>query len=199
MRTVLLSVCALGVTQRLRMAADVANGMRHLHSLDSIHRDLKSDNCLVGEHMRVKVADFGASRLLQSGRVGGAGVGGTADGASSALTGAVGTPLWMAPELLGQRADYGQEIDIYSYGIVMWELLTRQTPWEHLEASEARFMLTLRDAIVAGDRPRLPQHTVFPHAYMQVMTKCWSGQPHARPSFVDIAKALEALLSFEDE
>lgn len=61
----------------------------------------------------------------------------------------VGTPLWMAPELLGNTGDvYSAKIDVYSFAMVMWELATRKTPWEgEIKASGIRFMADLRNKV----------------------------------------------------
>ena len=77
---------------RVRIARQVADGMRHLHSLSIVHRDLKSDNVLLDDNLNAKVADFGTSRVL--GAVGAPGVAeSTADSGTASMTRAVGTQL----------------------------------------------------------------------------------------------------------
>eukprot|EP01094_Clydonella_sp_ATCC50884_P018705 TRINITY_DN3506_c0_g1_i3.p1 TRINITY_DN3506_c0_g1~~TRINITY_DN3506_c0_g1_i3.p1 ORF type:complete len:405 (+),score=58.43 TRINITY_DN3506_c0_g1_i3:460-1674(+) len=100
--------CALPYDRRLRMALDTAKGMHYLHSLDPkvIHRDLKSPNLLVMKDYRVKVTDFGTSKLLDN----------------MTMTNNVGSPLWSAPEVL-RFSSYSEKADIYSFGIVLWELI----------------------------------------------------------------------------
>jgi serine/threonine protein kinase len=199
MRTVLLSERTLPCTVRLQMAMDIARGMRHLHSLGTIHRDLKSDNCLVGDNMRVKVADFGTSRLLKGRHHENRSVEWDSTTESTAtLTHGVGTPLWMAPELMQRGHHYGQTIDQYSFGIVMWELVTRHEPWkEEIVESGPHFSFALRDAVLDGKRPTVPKETEteFPEAYITLMQQCWSGSPQDRPSFVEVVRILDELVS----
>ena len=102
------------------IALAVSSGMHYLHSRDPpiLHLDLKSPNILVDEKWRVKIADFGMSRERFS-------------TLASARSEFHGTPEWMAPEML--RAEpYDERADIYSFGVVCWELLTTRTPWDDL-------------------------------------------------------------------
>ena len=105
--------------RRVRMALDVAKGMHYLHSCDPIivHRDLKSPNLLVDRHWVVKVCDFGLSRMKNHTFL-------------SSKSNA-GTPEWMAPEVLRNEPS-DEKSDVFSYGVIFWELLTRQEPWSGL-------------------------------------------------------------------
>eukprot|EP00041_Stephanoeca_diplocostata_P032953 m.1074894 g.1074894 ORF g.1074894 m.1074894 type:complete len:1016 (-) comp24238_c0_seq68:1890-4937(-) len=204
MRKVLASVRVLSCATRVGMALDIARGMRHLHGIGSLHRDLKSDNCLVGDNLRTKVADFGTSRLIKGGNM----TNNTASwqgmdveaGAPFDLnTHGVGTPLWMAPEMMRRGGAYGQAVDIYSYGIVLWELLTRETPWEkEILETGAHFSPALWNAVQGGVRPTLPAVTEFADAYVKLLTQCWQGEPSARPAFADIVTTLETLEEHPD-
>ncbi|EFJ40275.1 hypothetical protein VOLCADRAFT_69740, partial [Volvox carteri f. nagariensis] len=105
------------------VAMSVARGMAYLHSRAPpiLHLDLKSPNVLVDDRWRVKIADFGLSRVRQRTYV--------SSGA------AAGSPEWMAPEVL--RCDhYAEAADVYSYGVILWELLTGQAPWADLNAMQ---------------------------------------------------------------
>jgi len=198
MRKMLLSDGPLTCVSRILMAIDVARGMAHLHSLECIHRDLKSDNCLVGHNFRVKVGDFGTSRLL---RTQGVAVSGDDDASTRigesldvthSLTGDVGTPLWMAPELMraGVRK-YGMEVDVYSYGIILWELMCRATPWEQaVPETDVQFMGALQNAVLGGVRPRLPAETDFPDEFIALMKECWAGDCEHRPTFAHVVAVL---------
>ena len=101
----------------------------------------------------------------------------------------VGTPMWMAPEVLaGER--YGPSADVYSYGIVLWEIAAHSIPWSDLPDGPF-FLNQLRAKIEAGERPAVDP--TWPRDYVALMRACWAGPPHDRPQFKDIARQLETL------
>ena len=93
----------------LKMGAEVARGMDYLHKRRVVHRDLKAANLLLDDAGCVKIADFGVARLLDAG--------------GGVMTAETGTYRWMAPEII-THAPYDEKADVYSYGILLWELLT---------------------------------------------------------------------------
>jgi len=106
--------------KRIMLAMDAAIGMEYLHSKDIVHFDLKCDNLLVNvkdpSRPICKVADFGLSKMKQATLVSG---------------GMRGTLPWMAPELLTMSGTkVSEKIDVYSFGIVMWEILTGEDPYD---------------------------------------------------------------------
>ncbi|KAJ6996181.1 serine/threonine-protein kinase EDR1-like [Populus alba x Populus x berolinensis] len=108
--------CQIDEKRRIKMALDVARGMNCLHASTPtiVHRDLKSPNLLVDENWTVKVCDFGLSRLKHNTFL------------SSKST--AGTPEWMAPEVLRNEPS-NEKCDIYSFGVILWELATLKSPW----------------------------------------------------------------------
>jgi serine/threonine-protein kinase CTR1 len=102
--------------ERLQMALDVARGMNYLHNMDPpmIHRDLKSNNCLIDDHRRVKVSDFGTAVTRE--KMG---------------TELVGTAAYMSPERLREEQS-DEKTDVFAFGVMLWELLQRKIPWEGL-------------------------------------------------------------------
>ena len=98
--------------RRLGFALDVARGMEHLRARGLVHRDLKSLNVFVDAGWRCKVGDLGLSRAV-----------------SDKMTARKGTLEWMAPELFDADREYGQPVDVFSFGIVMWEIWAQAYPY----------------------------------------------------------------------
>ena len=204
---------ALGWGVRIRIAAQVAGGVAYLHELKIVHRDLKSDNVLLNDHLDAKVADFGTSKLvtdsrarLQAAAVGetsfGGGGGGGAHEQSVAfqatMTKGVGTPLWMAPELFVGGTKYGAEVDLYSFGVILWELATRKIPWEEVITTTEYiyFFAALSKALENGDRPAVPAEVVqAAPEFVAIMRECWDTDQTARPGAAAVAELLEGLLA----
>jgi len=168
----------LSFMRRMKMAKDAALGMNWLHQSKPIfiHRDLKTQNLLVDENWNVKVGDFGLSHMKKSGPAGTLG-----------NYGAIGTPLWMAPEVL-QNKEYDEKCDVYSFGIVLWELLTQQTPFEEIDSFSAMI-----DTIVnEQQRPAIPD--TCPERLRSLITACWDPEPGNRPSFADIVPQFDEII-----
>ena len=197
---------------RTRIAAQVADGMAYLHSLKIVHRDFKSDNVLLNDHLDAKVADFGTSKLvtasrtrLQTGTAAtsetsfGGGWGDTLEQSvafQATMTKGVGTPLWMAPELFVGGTKYGPEVDVYSFGLIMWELATRKVPWQD-EIAETQYILffaALGKALETGERPGVPtEATEASPEFVALMQKCWATAPAARPTAAAVVQLLKSL------
>ncbi|GMF60732.1 unnamed protein product [Phytophthora fragariaefolia] len=99
-----------------RLAADMARGMSYLHEHAVVHRDLKSSNVLLDARGAAKIADFGLSCALELGR-------------AADLTAETGTYGWMAPEVI-RHEPYSSKADVYSFAVVLWELLARDVPFK---------------------------------------------------------------------
>ncbi|XP_042493518.1 serine/threonine-protein kinase STY46-like isoform X2 [Macadamia integrifolia] len=105
----------------LKVAVDVSKGMNYLHQNNIVHRDLKAANLLMDENEVVKVADFGVARVQTQ---------------SGVMTAETGTYRWMAPEVI-EHKPYDHKADVFSFGIVLWELLTGKIPYEFLTPLQA--------------------------------------------------------------
>ena len=117
---------AVDEAQRRRWLLDVALGMSYLYSKGVEHRDLKTLNVLLdASRRRCKVSDFG---LSQSESLNTAATQSTMGGGG----GAKGTPAYMAPELLEDNL-FDEKSDVYSYGILLWEIYDRGIPWRGLQ------------------------------------------------------------------
>jgi hypothetical protein len=167
----------LSLYTRMKMAKDAALGMNWLHCSNPIfiHRDLKSSNLLIDEHGRVKVCDFGLSQIKPMGE-------NLRDRDS-----AKGTPLWMAPEVM-QFKEFNEKADVYSFGIVLWEILTRKEPFPHHNNFEV-----FRNAVcVKGERPEIPADTE--PSLKRLIESSWVGDPKLRPSFKEIIDQLDNII-----
>ncbi|KAM3395019.1 serine/threonine-protein kinase STY13 [Capsicum galapagoense] len=153
----------------VRQALDVARGMEYVHGLNLIHRDLKSDNLLIAADKSIKIADFGVARIEVQ---------------TEGMTPETGTYRWMAPEMI-QHRPYTQKVDVYSFGIVLWELLTGMLPFQNMTAVQAAFAVVNK-----GVRPTIPNDCL--PVLGEIMTRCWDGNPDNRPPFSQVVSMLEA-------
>eukprot|EP00049_Salpingoeca_infusionum_P014914 m.285555 g.285555 ORF g.285555 m.285555 type:complete len:732 (+) comp15776_c0_seq12:482-2677(+) len=163
-------------------AIEIAKGMEYLANQNIIHRDLKSKNIMlhvlgVAEDIRVnwdtiecedvmiiaKICDFGLARGTDH---------------LSQMTLNVGTPAWMAPEII-EGSSNSSKCDIYSFGIVLWELVTKQTPFLNMEVFSIFF-----NVVRHKKRPPIPANC-HPD-FAQLIEKCWNQKPSERPSFTEI-------------
>ncbi|KAJ4702634.1 Mitogen-activated protein kinase kinase kinase [Melia azedarach] len=162
--------------KRLIIAMDAAFGMEYLHSKNIVHFDLKCDNLLVNlkDPLRpiCKVGDFGLSKIKRN----------------TLVTGGVrGTLPWMAPELLnGSSSKVSEKVDVFSFGIVLWEILTGEEPYANMHYG----------AIIGGIvnntlRPPVPSYCDL--EWRLLMEQCWAPDPVARPSFTEIARRLRVM------
>ena len=104
----------------------------------------------------------------------------------------VGTPLWMAPEIMQgwttkTLVPYTLSVDVYSFGIVLWEIAAQRLPWQDVKKG----LFTLFTAILSGQRPAID--VAWPVAYSELMSLCWALEPSHRPPFKDALAELDDL------
>ena len=163
----------LQLPRLLQLATDVASGCHYLHRLKPaiIHRDLKSSNILLTATGAAKIADFGLSRFFQQD--------------IAEMTGQVGTPGWTAPEVFRHQT-YDHKVDVYSFGIVLAECLSREKPYAGMDAMQAIFATVYRNK-----RPALPEGT--PPPLEKLIKACWDAEPKKRPPMNKVLDTLRAL------
>jgi serine/threonine protein kinase len=157
---------------RHRMSAllDTARAMLFVHRAGGVHGALSSQSILMDDEYRAKLTDFGLGKLLAD--------------TQSAVGGSL--PLWTAPEVvMGARAS--QAADVYSFGIIVWEMLTRQIPFGSDVQTPIRL---LRMVTNSGLRPTIPDGC--PPPLISLLERCWSAEPAVRPDFSVIVDDLTA-------
>lgn len=162
-------------------------GLQYLHSLTPrlMHRDLKPANMLLDDALHVRLADFGLTRDVH---------------ASVTMTGAIGTPHYMcvvvvvravwvcdamicrAPEIIEEQR-YTEKADIYSVGVIFWEILFGRVPYAGLNPIQIAMRVSSRHL-----RPEMPPDTPAPLAAL--IERCWATDPTERPECADVTAAL---------
>ncbi|MEJ1278239.1 mitogen-activated protein kinase kinase kinase 20 [Cricetulus griseus] len=153
-------------------ATDVAKGMHYLHMeapVKVIHRDLKSRNVVIAADGVLKICDFGASRFHNH----------------TTHMSLVGTFPWMAPEVI-QSLPVSETCDTYSYGVVLWEMLTREVPFKGLEGLQVAWL-------VVEKNERLTIPSSCPRSFAELLHQCWEADAKKRPSFKQIISILESM------
>ncbi|KAK7410171.1 hypothetical protein VNO78_00741 [Psophocarpus tetragonolobus] len=163
---------------RLMRALEIAQAMQYLHEQNPkvIHRDLKPSNIFLDDALHVRVADFGHARFLGDDQM--------------ALTGETGTYVYMAPEVI-RCEPYNEKCDVYSFGIILNELLTGKYPYIEKEFGPAKIAME----VVEGKlRPVLPSNDKGEQLeeLIDLVCLCWDANPSTRPSFATISRSLKS-------
>lgn len=183
--------------RRMKISLDIAVGMAHLHAKKILHRDLKSPNILLTNDWTAKISDLGLSKLVEEAN----NATGTIAGNSTA--GGPANPRWLAPEVVaGGKAD--GKSDVYSMGVIMYELITCYLPWQHV-ANPFMIIVALNrgeSLPLPADLSSLPgtpagQPGFVP--YLSLMKKCLSHRPSERPTFKEIAREMKKVIALQPD
>eukprot|EP00644_Phytophthora_capsici_P006252 jgi/Phyca11/549426/estExt2_Genewise1Plus.C_PHYCAscaffold_320245 len=161
---------------KLKAWLDACRAVAYLHSFSPplLHRDIKTDNFLVGQDFLIKLADFGEANLLRPRTDGTMTIAGTVD--------------YMAPEMIkgGKTARYGTAVDVYSLMITLWQIMVpARSPWEH------KSHLEVYRAVAHGERP--PLLPTIPKACAEILEAGWAANPSDRVAVEDIIPSVHRL------
>ena len=177
---------------KLKFLIEISRAMNFLHTNEPqiIHHDLKSLNILLtskimennsNEHISIKISDFGLSQII------------TKDIKNSYLKG-IGSVQWMAPETLqnNDENDINEKVDVYSFGIIIWEIYARIQPYKNMNISQI-----INYVCKENGRPNcdLIPKGEMPKGLFELMEKCWDKNPNLRPDFSEILEILNDIKS----
>jgi len=156
----------------MALGIDICRAFQYLHSRSPpvVHRDIKPANFLVDRAWKVKLCDFGLASINDRQK-------------------GAGTPAYMAPELHASKP-YNEKVDVYAFGIMLWEFLAKQVPFDGAGPAE------IRDSVLAGERPEMPLSC--PKTLAKLIKDCWHQESASRPSFESIHSQLKAMLKVTD-
>jgi len=169
-------------SQILTYAKDLANALNYIHERAipkcmCIHRDLKPDNIVFTHTGKLKIIDFGLACVVD--------VSSGGSDETYQMSGETGTFRYMAPEVV-QCNPYNEKVDVYSYGVILWEMMTKKKAYKNLTLHQFHEVV-----VKNGKRPTLPKH--WPVEFTCIIEECWSTEIKQRPSFSEISTRLNSL------
>ncbi|KAL7739457.1 hypothetical protein ACLKA6_011322 [Drosophila palustris] len=157
---------------KLNWMLQCAKGVAYLHDLDPkiLHRDIKSSNLLLfNKYLTLKICDFGTSRPL-----------------ATVMSGQVGTAGYMAPEVC-RGESYTEKCDVYSFGIVCWEIMSQKKPFYHVQ--NRNFLAIFNLSVDKNERPPIDDVKVFDEKTKNMkilIQECWDKDATVRPTMKEL-------------
>jgi len=165
--------------QRYQIASDITRGLLLMHSKGVVHRDMTSMNILLDENLRAKISDFGLSKIKTRNQ--------TILGVTNNVCGSF---IWKAPETYDKKNLYTEKADIYSIGIIFWEIATCQFPFEGMEPQQIMFH------VFQGLRLEIP--SCCPKEYKELIEQCWDHDLAKRPKAQIIYEKLSSVIKSQE-
>ncbi|KAF0920128.1 hypothetical protein E2562_033432 [Oryza meyeriana var. granulata] len=159
---------SLPLEKIISIGLDISHGIGYIHSQGIVHRDVKPENIIFDSEFCAKIVDFGIS---------------CEEAECDPLANDTGTFRWMAPEMMKHKP-YGRKVDVYSFGLILWEMFTGSVPYEDLNPFQAAFAVFDKN-----ERPVIPNSC--PAALRLLIEQCWTSQPDKRPEFWQIVQILD--------
>jgi len=167
-------------SRKLQIIKEITSGFVYLHTRNPpiIHRDIKSMNVLVTKDWKCAVADFGLTKIKDK----------------AMLSTRCGSPAWSAPEVL-RGEPYDEKADVFSYGIVLWEIITRNPPYMGMNPMQVIGQVAYQRPSL---RPPMPNDCPVV-GLIDLMTRCWDDAPSVRPTFVEALDAVKTMRSLWEQ
>uniref|UniRef100_A0A6B2LC78 Protein kinase domain-containing protein n=1 Tax=Arcella intermedia TaxID=1963864 RepID=A0A6B2LC78_9EUKA len=154
-----------------KFSLDTCLGMNYLHGAQMVHRDLKSRNLLIDKDWNIKVADFGLAAFLEDVQ----------------YNTPCGTPTHMAPEIIISHK-FTKKSDVYSFAVCLYEMVARVRPYIGVSEETLVTGVTKKSNYL---RPTVPEDA--DPILVDIMKKCWDGNPLGRPTFADLIETFQAI------
>lgn len=164
----LLELCEKNLRDRISLMDDIeiSQAMESVHATRMIHRDLKPENVLFDSDGHVRISDFGVACIVD------------VEGQTQSMTSCVGTLKFMAPELLNESTTYDNKVDIYSFGVVLFFILSSGMMPKISIAEQS-----------CGKKAQIP--SCINKVSHELISACWSTSPSDRPSFTEILSTIK--------
>jgi serine/threonine protein kinase/ABC-type branched-subunit amino acid transport system substrate-binding protein/type II secretory pathway pseudopilin PulG len=179
----LIQKARISLALKYKLMLDTAGAVDFLHSNGVLYRDLKPDNLLVfsvshNASVNCKLSDFGTSRIVDDPKV------------PMQHTSGIGTPIYMAPEMMDATQKYTLKVDVYSFGMLCWELMAEKQPF-----NEVKRIWDLPRIVVDGLRPTIDES--WPRPIQRLIAEAWMHSAERRPTMKEMLAVLQEL--FESE